>query len=120
MIKRNCNFLSFLITRFPGDIFVSFERITETISESSKNDKSNRGEHSGVTDKKSWPPVITNTELGLAFWDAFDRLENQKQQEPDGTVSESMLRQELIATGKFNAGEATEAIEDLIDHGVLT
>jgi hypothetical protein len=54
------------------------------------------------------------------FWKTYDKLENQKQSEADGTVKESELKQALISSGKFNAGEAAQIVKDMIDNGKLT
>ncbi len=48
-------------------------------------------------------PKILPTHIQF-FWEVFDALENQKQTEPDGTVSESGLKRALL--GKFTIGEA--------------
>jgi hypothetical protein len=54
------------------------------------------------------------------FWETYENLEKQKQtQGPEGTVSETILKQELIASGNFNAGEATQLINDKIANGEL-
>ena len=57
----------------------------------------------------------------LFFWETYDLLEKQKQtQGPDGTVSESALKQDLISSGKFTAGEAAQIIKEVLDRDELT
>jgi hypothetical protein len=71
----------------------------------------NRGQHSGVNPS-------------LLLWEIYEALENQNQHESSKygiiTVSESMLKQSLISSGRFTAGEAAQIIKDRIDSGELT
>jgi hypothetical protein len=61
---------------------------------------------------------VKNTLEEDFFWETFDRLERQKQDRR--VVSESMLKQELISSGKFDAGPAAQIIKDMIAIGKLT
>jgi hypothetical protein len=55
----------------------------------------------------------------LFFWERYELLEKQKQtQGPEGTVSESALKQDLISRGII-AGEAVQMIKDMIARGKL-
>ncbi len=72
----------------------------------------NRGQHSRVN-----PDSF--------FWQIYETLENQNRHESSSvygiiTVSESMLKQNLISSGKFFAGEAAQIIKDKINIGELT
>jgi hypothetical protein len=71
----------------------------------------NRGQHSGVNPD-------------LVFWEIYDALENQERHESSVvygivTVSESKLKQYLISSGKFTAGESAQIIKDKVDSGEL-
>jgi hypothetical protein len=67
--------------------------------------------------RKEIPGFVTHNTL--FFWDVFNLLEKQKQPEPDGTVRESELKQALISSGKFNAGEAVQLVNDAIEQGLV-
>jgi hypothetical protein len=66
-------------------------------------------------------PSVSSTYTSL-FWEIYDSLENQKQTRgPEGTtVSETILKQELISSGKFDAGGAAQIVKDMIEAGKLT
>ena len=51
------------------------------------------------------------------FWETYDRLEKQNPEE--GKVSESMLKQELVSSGRLDAGPALQMIKDMIDNEKL-
>jgi hypothetical protein len=53
------------------------------------------------------------------FWEIYDKLENQRLPEPDGKVGEIALKQALISSGQFHAGDATQIIKDMIAKGEL-
>ncbi len=48
------------------------------------------------------------------FQETYDRLEKLN---PEGKVNESMLKQELVTSGNFTAGEAAQIIKDMIWNG---
>jgi hypothetical protein len=56
------------------------------------------------------------SENNFFFWWTYTELEKQS---PDGKASENVFRQRLIASGKYTAPEATQAIIDAIDKGEL-
>jgi hypothetical protein len=45
------------------------------------------------------------------FWETFNRLEKEHS---EGQVSESMLKQELVSSGKFSASEAYQIVKDML------
>jgi hypothetical protein len=53
------------------------------------------------------------------FWEIYDKLENQRLPEPDGKVGEIALKQALISSGQFHAGDATQLIKGMIAKGEL-
>lgn len=54
------------------------------------------------------------------FWETFELLQNQKQTKgSEGTVSETILKQELVSGGKLTAGEAAQIIKDMKASGEL-
>lgn len=56
-----------------------------------------------------------------SFWVFYNDLEKRKQtQGPEGTVSESALKQELVSNGVFTAGEAAQVVKDAIDTNRVT
>jgi hypothetical protein len=50
------------------------------------------------------------------FWETYNRIEKQN---PEGKVSETMLKQELISSGKIDSGPAAQMIKDFIRSGEL-
>ena len=69
----------------------------------------NRGQHSGVN------PYFL-------FWEIYNQLEkqNNEPESQDCIVTESTLKERLIASGKFDAGDARQTINDLVEKGELT
>jgi hypothetical protein len=83
------------------------------VREQEQEDKRNRSKDSGVS-------YSSNS----FFWEIYCALENQNHGQSSVygivTVSESMLKQNLISSDKFTAGEAAQIIKDKIDGGELT
>jgi hypothetical protein len=74
-------------------------------------------EEDSTKQKENLPP---HPHISL-FWDTFHLLEKEKLTvTTEGTVRESILKERLIASGKFTAGEAVQTIRDTIAIGKLT
>ena len=63
-------------------------------------------------DPQSWKKK--GPHIHMFFSETYDRLEKQN---PERKVSESMLKQELVTSGNFTAGEAAQIINDMVSHG---
>jgi hypothetical protein len=74
------------------------------------------------TERKEKSGSVThNIVFPSSFWVFYNNLENQKQTEgPEGAVSESKLKQELISSGMFTAGDAAQLIREAIESGRVT
>jgi DNA-binding transcriptional ArsR family regulator len=81
---------------------------------------SDRGDNVGKSSRKQKEKTPPHPHI-LFFWETFNLLEDKKEVgEPSGgTVSEAGLKQALISSGNFNAGDATQTIKELIDTGEI-
>lgn len=55
---------------------------------------------------------VSASSSSVLFWEIFEQLEKQH---PECMVRESMLRRDLIASGKFDAGLAVLAVNEAVD-----
>jgi hypothetical protein len=104
-----------LLPKLEESVFTQLESAGLIQQEPDPKDKRKMLVYHPVSGNISPPSSPQKINHEACFWETFDNLQKQKQTKgAEGTVSETILKQDLISSGKFTAGEAAQLIKDMI------